>query len=223
MMARVRRSQVSLMQYVNCGHVSQSSQMCVVPGSQNLLQNGDFETGSFDDWTASATAAEVVSAYSEAPIPTYGFRPPARGIYGATVSSGTTLSLSQTVYIPPKNCTLSFWESWTEFREQTLDIFYRITIDSPPGFSGVLGKNVSSEQDSWSQWTWPFMGDGENDTLTLTFQNPGSGYWWVDDVSITCSEDDYFGKYGETQLHVWAPGDELVKACTELFGQSITS
>ncbi len=143
--------------------------------AQNLLSNGSFETGYFNDWTSGGNFefTEVVSG------PFYDYSGPEDGTYYAVLGPyGSPGTLSQAF-------------SDQAGAQYTFSFYLAAAGDDPSFFSAMWdGNTVLSLTDpstgngrSWEQYSFTETGTG-SDSITFTFQDD-YGYIALDNVSVS--------------------------------------
>ncbi len=161
-----------------------------VPDPNNLVQNGDFETGDLTGWTVKGAGTEGALKYTDLPWISL----PQRGVYAAVISSNQPEYLSQAITLPAKQCSLSFQVA----RPQLANGFSGDVVSFTASIDGQIVADASTVQGTWKQFIVPFLGYGRSQILQFAAQTDDS--WWLDDVSITCSGDNPFGSYGAPRL-----------------------
>ncbi len=158
----------------------QSRQFTVQIG-QNLIANGDFETGDFSYWTLVGD-----SGYNYVGTKTGRHSRPAvvhSGTYGALLGqSGSLGSLSQTVATAPgMSYLLSLWMA-NPFTGDTPNQFH-ITWNAGTGAATNLFDSYDMPQVSWTNVQFLVTAAGTSTTLQFQFRNDPQ-YFGLDDISL---------------------------------------
>jgi subtilase family serine protease len=155
--------------FTNTGTGAASSRQFVLTTSSQLLQNGDFEAGSFTNWVQSGNV-------SSTSVTTSGFYVHG-GAHGAQLGPGNLLGyLSQTIStVPGQPYVLSFWINNPK-------------AGTPNQFSVSLNENSVFNQSNLPAMTWTnmhfrFTATSTSTLLTFGFRNDPA-YFGLDDVSF---------------------------------------
>jgi len=153
---------------------------------QELVQNGDFETGDFTDWTLvghtvvntrhGATIYNAVEASSTYPLSVYS------GNYGAFLGDNQVATLSQTLAtVPGQTYRLSFWLD-NPANGGTQEFLVRWNTNSPS--ANTICSLVSPPVLTWTNLLFMVTATGASTVLQFAVEND-NGYFGLDDVSVT--------------------------------------
>jgi hypothetical protein len=182
--------------------------------SNSLLQNGDFETGDFSDWTLVGSPNTSMTVFNEVVgLNSLGDGSSPKfihsGNFGAFLGDTNLASLSQTIStVPGQNYLLSFWlvnpqggpgqqfsVNWNTNSATTNQIY---SISSP----GVL---------AWQNRMFVVSATDTNSTLQFRAENPPDGFG-LDDVSVMAVFAPAFTTLPPTNLAVLAGSDVALNA-----------
>jgi hypothetical protein len=160
--------------------------LTVTTASNNLVQNGSFQTGSFTDWTVGGPVEPTISS-----VETHSSSYSALLGQTKTPEVDGTSYIYQTVTIPSsaKTATLTFW--YWPATDDTIEYAYQeCLIQSSSGATDATVMKVASNAKAWTQVTYS-LSKYIGKTIRLYFGVHGNGYssdyvyMYLDGISIT--------------------------------------
>jgi hypothetical protein len=166
----------------NSSGLSATSMVVSVTVVTNVLQNGDFETGNFTNWTISGTPNTPSAAYNEVAYCAWGYGVTHSGNQGALLGDIQVATLSHTLWtIPGQNYLLSLWlnNSSSETNQ-----YFSVSWSTNSAATNTIFKMVNPPAFSWINPKFLVMATETNSTLEIQAEND-RGYFGLDDVFLT--------------------------------------
>jgi hypothetical protein len=148
--------------------------------SANLVQNGGFETGNFNNWTLTNGANDgytfVVSNAGNPSMPTNA------GNYEAMLSTnGNAGTISQAFATTAgQSFTVSFWLASDDINGSNTNVFQAVWNGQVENLNPILNPNLASP---YTQYQFTTTATGANTTLGFNFMNDPS-YFHLDNVDV---------------------------------------
>ncbi len=150
----------------------------MLAGPGNLLQNGDFEDGTFSGWYVGGSLDQVSLYEYETIFGSYE-GPTDGGSFGASFGTYTPGWMMQTVSLPDAPCTLAFLGFRESENVEPSDYFVAGIDDQ------ILIIDTTFDR-SWQPFTTTFDGKGRDRTLFFSYRCSSFPYN-LDNVSISCA------------------------------------